>query len=229
MVREQVPVARTPADEAAIARGSAAYTPRTLRAYDLVVHGLSNRFLWRCPTARLREQHRALVADPHLEVGVGTGFFLDDPAIDTAIRLTLFDANPHCLSHTAGRLAGRPVTTVEGDVFKPLPALADAPFASIGLSYLLHCLPGAIPQKAVVFDTLARVGRAGTVIFGATLLQGDAPRNFAARALMGAYNRKGIFTNTGDRVEDLEAALRARFKDVEVTCVGAAALFQARI
>ncbi|MEM8854897.1 MAG: hypothetical protein AAGD34_14435, partial [Pseudomonadota bacterium] len=107
MAHEKGAPAYHPPDEAAIAKGTAAYTPRTLRLYDLVVHGISNRFLWRCPTERLREQHRALVADPHLEVGVGTGFFLDDPAIDENIRLTLFDANPHCLAHGARRLSGR--------------------------------------------------------------------------------------------------------------------------
>jgi len=33
--------------------GQAVYTRRLLRAYDLIVLGISNRFIWRCPTPRL--------------------------------------------------------------------------------------------------------------------------------------------------------------------------------
>ena len=33
--------------------GQAIYTPLTLRLYDLVVHGFSNRFAWKVPTREL--------------------------------------------------------------------------------------------------------------------------------------------------------------------------------
>lgn len=35
--------------------GQAVYTNRALGAYDFIVLGLSNRFLWKCPTQRLVE------------------------------------------------------------------------------------------------------------------------------------------------------------------------------
>jgi len=37
----------------AIAAAHAIYTPFMLSFYDRLVHGLSNRFAWRCPTERL--------------------------------------------------------------------------------------------------------------------------------------------------------------------------------
>jgi hypothetical protein len=64
-------------------------------------------------------------------------------------------------------------------------------------------------------------------VFGATILQGDAPRSRPAQALMNLYNRKGIFSNAKDTADDLEAALRARFSNVRIERRGVVALFEA--
>jgi len=64
-------------DEEVVA-GQAVYSKRVLGNYDLVVLGLSNRFLWRCPTERLLEHYNRHVTENHLDVGVGTGYFLDN-------------------------------------------------------------------------------------------------------------------------------------------------------
>ncbi len=60
-------------DEDAVARAHAVYTPFTLSIYDALVHGLSNRFAWRCPTERLIALYRDSLSRNHLETGVGTG------------------------------------------------------------------------------------------------------------------------------------------------------------
>ena len=52
-------------DEKAIARAHAVYTPFTLSIYDVLVHGLSNRFVWRCPTERLLQLYRDNLASEH--------------------------------------------------------------------------------------------------------------------------------------------------------------------
>jgi hypothetical protein len=39
-----------------MAAGQAVYTRRVLQVYALIVLGLSNRLLWKCPTARLIER-----------------------------------------------------------------------------------------------------------------------------------------------------------------------------
>ena len=41
----------------------------------------------------------------HLDVGVGTGWFLDRVRPPADLELTLLDANPACLHHAAARLA----------------------------------------------------------------------------------------------------------------------------
>jgi SAM-dependent methyltransferase len=210
-----------------ISAGQAIYTPWTLRNYDWFVLGFSNRFLWRCPTGELRALYQRNVAARHLDIGVGTGHFLDRVAWPVAEpAITLLDLNPDCLIFAAGRIARYRPAMVRADVFRPLPDLG--PFDSVGLCYLLHCLPGTMNEKAVVFDRLKPALAPGARIFGATIVQGDAPRSAAARALMAAYNRKGVFSNRADTVEALTEALAARFADARVTGRGAVALFEAR-
>jgi hypothetical protein len=63
-----------------------------LSIYDVLVHGLSNRFAWRCPTQRLLDLYRANLSADHLETGVGTGFLLDRTGDGRLKRLvTLLD------------------------------------------------------------------------------------------------------------------------------------------
>ena len=59
-------------------------------------------------------------------------------------------------------------------------------------------------------------------------MQRNLRRSKVAQALMDVYNRKGIFSNINDTLEDLEAALRRRFWDVKVESHVTVALFEAR-
>jgi hypothetical protein len=46
------------ADEIAVAKAHAIFTPFMLSFYDLLVHGVSNHIAWRCPTQRLLQLYR---------------------------------------------------------------------------------------------------------------------------------------------------------------------------
>ena len=210
-----------------IAAGQAVYQPWLLRNYDWFVLGFSNRLLWRCPVSELRALYAGNLSARHLDIGVGTGYYLDRvafPAPDPAI--TLLDLNPNCLAMASARIARYAPATVVADVLQPLPSIGR--FDSAGLCYLLHCLPGTIPEKAIAFDHIRPLLSPGARVFGATILQGDAPRSRAAQALMDFYNRKGVFSNAGDTLADLSEALTARFTDVRVRMVGTVAVFEAR-
>jgi SAM-dependent methyltransferase len=183
--------------------------------------------LWRCPTPALRALYGRNVSACHIDIGVGTGYFLDKakwPVPNPAI--TLVDLNPNSLDAAARRIARYAPRTVAANALAPLPPLG--PFDSAGLCYLLHCLPGAIAEKAAVFDHLRPALAPGARVFGATILQGDAPRSWAAQRLMNLYNKKGIFSNAYDTRDSLDAALKQRFSDVKIEMRGAVALFEAR-
>ena len=208
--------------------GQAIYNPRTLPLYDLVVLRLSNPLIWRCPTARILALYDRHAGRSHLDVGVGTGWYLDRCRFPTpAPRIGLMDLNADSLAFAAGRIERHRPETYRVDVLGA-PEGGIAPFDSIGMTYLLHCLPGDIAAKAKAFDTVRPCLAEGWVVFGATILAGGVPTTVAARALMRIYNRKGVFSNAADTLPALRAALDQRFQSVEIAVVGCVALFVAR-
>lgn len=209
--------------------GQAVYTPLTLKIYDVAVLGVSNSYLWRCPTSKLVALYDRNVSERHLDVGVGSGYFLNKATWPVAQpEITLLDLNENSLTAASRRIARYAPSTIAANVFEPLPTRQK--FRSVGLCYLLHCLPGSMAEKApLVFDNLMQVTEPGGRIFGATILQGDAPRSAAAQALMNFYNRKGIFSNAADTFEALNGVLGERFKKFATLREGAVVIFEAEM
>ena len=102
-------------------------------------------------------------------------------------------------------------------------------FDSVGLNYLLHCLPGNIRAKAVVFGYLRALANPGAVIFGATLLSGGVPRNWLARKVMDRNNANGIFSNADDDLDGLRWVLSEHLNRSEIEVVGCVAAFSGRL
>ena len=213
--------AAAPTDD--VLAGQAAYTPRMLITYDVMVHRVTGPWIFRCPTRRLDEHYRRHVSANHLDVGIGTGFLLDRcrfPSADP--RVALMDLNPATLAYSARRLQRYRPEVYRRNVLDRI--VLDAPgFASIGLNYLMHCVPGAIEAKSVVFDHLKALMNPGAVLFGATVLQGGVRRNWAARRLMGVFNHHRIFSNRHDDLHGLRRAAAGRLPAAPLGCVRAAA------
>lgn len=208
--------------------GQSVYTPKALRLYDVAVLGVSNRFIWRCPTSCLLDHFNSHTTRNHLDVGVGTGFFLDRCRFPSpSPRIVLLDLNANALEYAARRIARYRPTIHQQSVFRPL-QLEGTRFDSVSVNYLLHCLPGTISEKAVVFDHLIDWMNPRAVVFGSTLLSTGVRTRWMAKRLMRFYNRKRIFCNESDSLVDLESMLRSRFDDVEVRVIGNAALFSGR-
>src|SRR5437660_4374205 len=127
-------------------KGQSGYTPFLLAIYDPWVLGFMARVVWRCPTPPVVERYRKHIGRRHLDVGPGTGYFLEKAA-PPGTEITLLDANPKVLAHCSRRLAAMDPSTLEADVMKPLPI--DGRFDSAALNFVLHCLPGPQSHKAV--------------------------------------------------------------------------------
>ena len=153
-------------------RAQQEYTPAFLRVYDVVVLGAFCRVLWRCPASEVIADYERLVSRRHLEIGPGTGYFLDKARLPDDLDLTLADPNPAALDRAARRLARYSPTTVELDVRKPLPV--SGPYESVGMNGVLHCLPGPIERKASAVQSVAAVLADDGVLFGGTIVV-DAP------------------------------------------------------
>lgn len=210
------------------AAGAAIYHPAVLRVYDHFVHGFSNAHAWRCPTRELRALYDQSVSGVHLDVGVGSGYFLDACQFpQNEPRVTLVDLNVDALGFTAQRIRRYQPKTYQANVLEPL-ELEGGPFRSIALMYVLHCLPGPLSSKAVVFRHVGRHLSEDGVLFGATILGTGQPTPRLGRLLQRLYNARGIFGNAEDSLEGLELALKAHFERTRVWVHGSVALFEAR-
>lgn len=211
--------------------GAAVYSPRVLKIYDRWVLGFSNSYAWKCPTAGvLLPFFRKHLSADHLDVGVGSGYYLAHSPARPGQQVTLLDLNENSLRAAASRIAALQPAQVREDVLLPAGALGERRFGSISLFYLLHCLPGPMAVKGdAVFGLLRRHLSSGGIVYGATILGDASGHNGIGRRLMKLYNRKGIFGNREDTLAALESALKRHFGRVAVWQHGHVALFRAEI
>jgi SAM-dependent methyltransferase len=206
-------------------RGQADYTRGLLRVYDPFVLGFAARFVWRCPTSRLVEGYRQHIRDRHLDVGPGTGFFLEHSGLPPGRHVTILDPNPNVLDHVSRRLGSLDVKAVPADILKPIPV--EGPFESAALNLVIHCLPGPLSRKAAAVTNVAAVLAPDGVLFGASVLGRSGPHTWLARRFLDAFNRRGAFDNLGDTEEGLREILEASFAHLELETVGSIAIFAA--
>ncbi len=219
------PIAAPPA----VAAGAAVYTKGLLAVYDLVVLGFELPVVFRCPARRALELYDAHASDVHLDVGVGTGWFLDRCRFPVARpELHLADLNPNCLERAARRIRRYAPVTHLWNAFEPFTEAVPR-FGSIGLANFLPCLPGSMLDQEQVIRNLRPLLRDGGVLFGATVLgRGVDHVGPLYRATNRLYNRKAIFSNLEDDAAGLDAILARSVATHAVTVVGAMALFTAR-
>jgi SAM-dependent methyltransferase len=206
-------------------RGQRDYTPLALNLYDPLVLGPIARYVWQCPTAALVERYRRYIRDLHLDVGPGTGFFLEHAGLSEGSRVTIVDPNTNVLMHVKRRLKQLDVTAVEADVLKPLPL--DEPFDSAALHAVIHCLPGPLERKASAIVNVAAVLSPTGVLFGASVLGRSGQHNRVARAMLAAFNRQGGFDNLDDTEDGIGEMLAGSFERVEIETIGSLAVFAA--
>ncbi len=205
--------------------GQREYTPLFLKIYDPVILGFFTRVMWRCPASRLVERYQRHIRPPHLDVGPGTGYFLERAGLPEGSPVTILDPNRNVLDHASRRLQRFDITAVEADVLKPLPL--DGPFGSAAMNGVLHCLPGPLSRKADAVANVAAVLAPTGVLFGASILGASGRHTWLSRSALKSNNRRGVFDNLDDTEEGLADVLGASFEQVELETIGAMAVFGA--
>lgn len=208
-----------------IRAGQAFYTPLGLKIYNLLVLSFSNRFAWRCPTKLQLDRYKQYVSARHLDIGIGTGYYLDNCNFPSNSYLALLDLNPSCLTFCSEKLSRYKPTLYCANVFDKLSNHVPEQFDSIAINYLLHCLPGNMSDKATVIKNIRDLLNPGGIMFGSTILGNGSKHNYIARKLLKLYNKKRAFSNCDDSLESLKNALKANFDNVEIKQVGSVALF----
>jgi len=206
--------------------GQHVYSPAFLRVYDLVVLRLYATLVWRCPTRRLVAHYERHLGRRHLDVGPGTGFFLEHARLPTGFRLVLLDPNANVIKYARRRLKHLNPSTLQADICAPLAMTQQ--FDSIALNYVLHCLPGPMSARAHIIRGLAAQLAEGGVLFGASVLGTPRLHTWLSRAALQQNNRLGIFDNLADTQEALSTLLNESFALVNLEIVGSVAVFAAR-
>lgn len=201
------------------------YTKPVLRIYDPIALGMVCPIAWRCSRGTMLQFFNDNVRGKHLDIGPGTGFFLDKATYPVEHPdIVVADLNELVLRTTEKRIIRyRPRTMVQ-DALMPLQT--DEVFESIAIQNVLHCLPGTMKDKAVVFDNLIPNLGTGGVLFGCTVLGKNHGLGRAGSWMMEKYNDAGSFHNRQDDVQSLESILADRFERYSVRTRGAVAFFE---
>ena len=208
--------------------GQSVYRRSFLAVYDALVYGFNSPVLWRCPKSRFISHYDRNVSARHLDIGVATGTLLDEcrfPLADP--ELTLMDLNPNSLDFAARRLARYAPRVHQADVLQPW-GFERGVFDSVGMTNLLHCLPGAMPDKVVAFEHAREALSPGGVLFGATILGRGVEHTRLSRMALAATNRRGVLSNLDDDIDDLDTGLADAFPSHRIDLVGAVAFFTAQ-
>jgi hypothetical protein len=216
--------------------GQALYTRPFLAVYDRLVLGAYCRFFWRCPAQHLLELYNQHVSANHLDIGVGTGYFLDrctfpvrrEPCRTVRPRLALLDLNRNSLHKSARRLRRYEPEVYHWNVLE-LDQLHAPPFDSVGLANLLHCLPGTMQTKRAVFEHARAMLNPGGVVFGATMLYQGVELRWWMRRHLDLNNALGTMCNKQDDLAGLERNLEEVFATSSIRVVGSEALFWGRV
>jgi hypothetical protein len=211
-----------------IKRSQRFFNRASLFVYDLLLYGVISKYAWGCSIERLDRHYKRHMRVNHLEVGVGTGFLLNRAVFDSAHpRLGLMDLSRECLEKTRRRVARYAPETYVQNLMEPIQYKIDK-FDSIGINYVMHCVPGSFTEKGVAFAHLQPLLCENGVLFGTTVLSEGVHKNVLAKPFMWLMNALGVFNNRGDNARRLEECLKTHFQVIEFEIVGVTAFFAVR-
>lgn len=156
-----------------------------------------------------------------MDIGVGTGYYLNKCFGNIKLRLALLDLNLNSLEVAASRVSRFGPEIYRANILDKLDL--------ISMNYLLHCLPESPKEKSLVFKNLLPYLNDSGVVFGSTILGKDVETGYLARKLMSVYNQKRIFDNCQDSLNVLTSSLHEYFRIVEIRVVGCVAIFTVKI
>ncbi|MFD8498269.1 methyltransferase [Amycolatopsis sp. NPDC059657] len=202
------------------------YRPGRLRTYDLLILRLSNSLLWRCPTSLQLQHYDRNISAKHLDIGPGSGYYLDHCTFPETPSISLLDLNPSPLEFVSRRISRYAPRKIVADICKPGLEIGQE-FTSVALNYVMHCLPDQDGDREATFANIRNTLVPGGLFFGSTVMGKGVHHTPFSRRVNEKYNQIGAFHNRNDSPERLERLLSAQFEKCEIRLHGAVALFSA--
>lgn len=152
-----------------IEAGQPACTPKMLKFYDFLILRVIVPYIWRCRIDNVIKMYNENITSNHLEIGVGSGYFLENSKFPSDNpRLALMDLNPNSLKFTATRMSRYKPEVYRANILEPIETDMEK-FDSVGINAVIHCLPGTMSTKLVVFDHIKALLNPSGVVFGSTI------------------------------------------------------------
>lgn len=203
------------------------YSKPLLWVYDFIVYQVATPYMLHCPAHLILEHYNENIRLNHLDVGVGTGCLLKGcKQLKDIKRLGIMDLNPNSLEKSKQLLNEQHPEVYQANILKPFETTA-VDFDSIGMNYLLHCIPGNFEEKEVIFSNLKEHLSKDGILFGCTVLGKDINNTLHTKLFLKLYQWIGIFNNAEDTYTGLKKSLSRHFTYYEVNVVGNVAFFRA--
>jgi SAM-dependent methyltransferase len=210
------------------AAGAAVYGRIMLFFYDLWVLGISGPYAFGCSTRKvLLPFFRQHFSKNHLDIGVGTGYYLKNTKPIPGGKTTLVDLNQNSLDTANQRIGWTAANSILHDISDPLPI--DDKFDSISMFYLIHCLPSPVERKMEIFAHLKKNLSPTGTIYGASALGQGVKYGWFGRFVWSTLLKEGIMDNKDDNEEAFAKALNENFEQVQIRIEGTILLFTASI
>ncbi len=212
-------------------QGGGVYNKVALKIYDPLVIFFENPFVWKCASSHLLEFYNWHISGNHLDVGVGSGYFLDRCRIPVEKpKISLLDSNPDSLQTTARRIRRYNPVCHQANVLEPLHLSGGGGFQTIGMNLLLNCLPGSLLTKGKAVEHLKACLNPGGTMFGSTILGKEENFGLLGRLFIGIHNARifstyRVLNNAGDDMEELKKVLSRYFNKYSIDKIGHVAFF----
>ena len=193
--------------------------------YDYFVNKINCRYVWECHENIIKDLYKKNTTKNHLEIGPGTGYFLKDKYYDS---LHLVDINNDILNESYDNLKHKSnnIFKINKNLFLDNNYDKTNNFndiKSIGLSYVLHCVPGSLDDS---LDNLVKnIKQKDVVIFGSTVVPEKA--GIIAKIELFFLNKFNVFNNLNHNLDQLQS-FSGKYEH-EIKRVGNVLLFKIKI
>jgi SAM-dependent methyltransferase len=200
------------------------YSKLIFSIYDKILLNIVMPLIWHCNKNEIIEFYSKHLSHNHLDIGAGTGYFIKHTnKLNSNSNLTIMDINPVCLSLCEQHLVKYTPNIIRHNILDPIKITKL--FDSIGLNLLLHCLPGDLLSKGLVFQNIKNVLKQNGIVFGSTFIVKDRQVNIITKLWFILFNRIKLLSNEFDNINDLSYILKNNFKKYDIKVIGHCAFF----
>ena len=198
---------------------------KNLFAYDYLVNNINCNIVWNCNQNKIIQHYDSNITNNHIEIGQGTGYFLKKNQYNT---LQLMDINNDILGDSSKNLKAnsKKIHTHCHNIFSCSSSHIN-PSRSIGLTYVLHCVPGKIENN--LNTMIQNIQFDNYNLFGASVVQDPVETNILAETELLWLNRLGIFNNENDTYNGLHEYLEESGMEYNLRLEGYVAIFDIKV